>query len=171
MIVEAGYDVMTLLHGEMSADDESAEALWVLLLDENLRYLRLNKALLKMSGTADLHIGKIAEALTCDFYPKYFVLAYSEPEVNQHHDGWLHGIDERIRESPDLLNFYMLGQVAFDPTGYYSSVPRYSFRDYIGLERLPRAASFAGPHTCPCDCPACTQHDRMLEANPKRLLA
>lgn len=169
MIVEAGYDVMTLLDPEVRRDDDSMSALWVLVLDENLRYLQLNKALETMSGSADLHVDQIVKSLTCGFgYPKYFVLAHGEPQAMRHDDGWLHDIDERIRKSPALVEFYLLGQVVFDPEGYYSSVARYSFRDYIGLEHLPRSASFPGPHAYPCDCPACKQHELMLETNRKR---
>jgi len=166
MIIEAGYDVLTLLWPEVRKDAESKRALWVLNLDAELHFLSLRKACKDMTKPIEAYVREIRKVLTSDFRPvRYYVLAHTTPEIRIRHDGWLHDIDESLSRVPALIDHHLLGQVVFDPKGYYSTVPRYSFRDYPGLADLPRSASFAGPHPFGCQCPACEKFERTLAEN------
>jgi hypothetical protein len=86
---------------------------------------------------------------------------------------WVIAMDENLRN----MHLTKVGGDASDAIenripkivkGFYHDGPRYSFRDYVGYEHLPRTASILGPHEYPCDCLACTQHEEMLQRNRER---
>lgn len=107
--------------------------------------------------------------LQSDYRPvTYFVLGHAVPETCASSEGWLYETDERIRLMPALTDYHLLGRVVFDPEGFYSSVPRYSFRDYPALSDLPRSATIRGPHEVGCQCFSCEQYERMLAENWER---
>lgn len=61
MIIEAGYDVAELARYSVMRDDDSRRALWVLCLDEHLRYLNLSKACNVMVSTLEEHVDKASK--------------------------------------------------------------------------------------------------------------
>ena len=165
MIIEAGYDLMTLLEPEVLKDNQSKQALWALGMDQHLRYMLLSKACDIMTGSPEEHINEIAEVLNCDFATiKCYALAHTAPETRADSNEWLHDVDERLRVTPALSNYCLLGRAVFNPDGY-SSIPRYRFHDYPGLSELPKTATIARRHNVDCDCFAYDQHERILAAD------
>jgi hypothetical protein len=81
---------------------------------------------------------------------------------------WLRALDERLTADGWLGDVELLGQVVFDSSGYWSTVPRFDFREYIGLEHLPRSVSVLGPHELGCECVACVHFEQMLHENRLR---
>jgi hypothetical protein len=163
MIIEAGYDVLELMSASVTHDDESRRGLWVFCMDADLHYLSLRRASDAMTDPLESYVDDIASVLESDFRPvAYFVLGHAVPDTRDSSEGWLHEVDERLRLAPKLAGHELLGRVVFDPEGYFSSVPRYSFRDYPALSDLPRSATVRGPHEFHCHCFACEQHERLL---------
>lgn len=169
MIIEAGYDILTLLTPKVLKNVTSKRALWALTMDAELRFLSIRKVSANMTKPIEGYVKEIRRTLTAEFPPVgHYVLAYTIPDVPVHHEGWLDDVETSLSLTPDLVDHRLLGLVVFDPKGYYSSVPRYRFRDYPLLGELPRSESFPGPHPFDCTCPACEQHDRKLHENWKR---
>ena len=169
MIIEAGYDILELMSASVTRDRKTRRALWVMCMDADLHYLSIRRACDTMTESIESHMDDIVTVLESDFRPvAYFVLGYAEPEKRTHPDGWLYETDERLRLTPALTDYHLLGSLVFDPDGYYSSVPRYSFRDYPSLFGLPRTATIPGPHEPDCHCVSCEQYERMLAANRAR---
>lgn len=169
MIIEAGYDIVELISASLTRDDETRRALWVMCMDADLHYLSIRRACDTMTESIESHVDDIVTVLESDFRPvAYFVLGYAEPEIRTHPNGWLYETDERLRLMPALTDYHLLGSLVFDPEGFYSSVPRYSFRDYPSLSDLPRAATIRGPHEIGCHCVSCEQYARMLDENWER---
>jgi hypothetical protein len=170
MIIEAGYDILTLLTPKVLKNAASKRALWALTMDAELHFLGIRKVSATMTKPIDGYVKEIRRTLTAEFLPVgHYVLAYTIPDVHVHREGWLDDVETSLSLASDLVNHRLLGLVLFDPKDYYSSVPRYRFRDYPLLGELPRSASFPGPHPFDCACPACEQHDRKLRENGKRL--
>jgi hypothetical protein len=173
MIIEAGYDILELLVNSVAnrqSTDPSDNAvrdgpLWVLTMDAQLRYWQTTRVVDKMGSSTDEHIDDIARKLNEEpHHSVYYVLAHTTSVTRQADDDWLYHLDQSIKHHPALEGHELLGQVVFDETGYFSTVPRYSFRDYAGLEHLPRAASFTGPHAWSnCLCAGCVQHEVLLK--------
>ncbi|HEY0260633.1 MAG TPA: hypothetical protein VGC18_12375 [Lacisediminihabitans sp.] len=170
MIIEAGYDILQLLCPEVMKDAESQRAVWVLSMDERLRLLFIGVVAPTAADRIESHVEDIAKALTRHPGPaKYYVVARTVQSHKGESGDWLRQEDERLNHLPALADHELLGQVVFDPDGYFSSVPRYSFRDYPELEHLPRTAILPGPHPLmSCDCLACVQHKIMLDDNRRR---
>jgi len=175
MIIEAGYDIVELLlngvaNRRNSDTKENENPLWVLTMDAQLRYWSTSRVVDHMGASSDQHIEDIARKLNEEpRYSAYYVLAHTTRVHHRDDDDWLYDLDQIIKNHPDLDGHELLGQVVFDETGFFSTIPRYSFRDYVGLEHLPRAASFAGPHEWSnCPCAACVQHEKLLEENRAR---
>ncbi len=169
MIIEAGYDIVELISASVTRDDETRRALWVMCMDADLHYLSIRRACDTMTESIESHVDDIVAILQSDFRPvTYFVLGHAEAEKRANPDGWLYGTDERIRLMPALTDYQLLGRVVFDPEGFYSSVPRYSFRDYPALSDLPRTATIPGPHEVGCQCLSCETYERMLADNWQR---
>ena len=49
---------------------------------------------------------------------------------------WLDDADRSVEARPELAAFDLLGQIAFDEDGYYSTLPRHSFRDLASRKDL-----------------------------------
>ena len=173
MIIEAGYDIVELLINEVAnrrntnSKDAAADEnpLWVLIMDAQLRYWATTRVVDRMGASTAEHIDEIAWTLNeepdCS---RYDVLAHTTTVERCDDDDWLFQLDQVIKHHHALAGHELLGHIVFDPTGYFSTVPRHSFRDYPSLGHLPRAASFAGPHAWSgCPCGACVQHDELLE--------
>lgn len=169
MIIEAGYDIVELLAGTVRRNDETRRALWVMCMDADLHHLSIRRACDAMTGSIESHVDDIVRVLQTDFRPvTYFALAHAITEDRTNADEWLYESDERMRLLPTLTDHQLLGRVVFDPKGYYSTLPRYSFRDYPQLSDLPRTAIIRGPHEIDCQCVACEQFERMLAENRER---
>jgi len=168
MIIEAGYDVLQLLDGAVNKNSRSKRGLWLLAMNEYLRFQYLKKVAFDMTLPVEAYIDEVSAALHRDSLPtKYIVLAYRTRE-SMRDSPWLHALDERLTADGWLGDVELLGQVVFDASGYWSTVPRFSFRDYIGLEHLPRSVSVLGPHDVGCECVACVHFEQMLHENRLR---
>jgi hypothetical protein len=178
MIIEAGYDIVELLlngvakrhSDDTRLHDDGEHPLWVLTMDAQLRYWSTTRVVDRMGASTGDHVEDIARTLNDEpQHSVYYVLAHTTNVRRDDDDDWLYEADQIIKDHPSLAGHELLGHVVFDATGFFSTVPRYSFRDYIGLEHLPRAASCAGPHEwLDCPCAACVQFDELLQANRQR---
>lgn len=164
MIIEAGYDLQQLIYPELFADEASRRALWVMAMDEDLRFLFTRKVRDEVPGSLEDAVPELAAVLDGDpWKPHYFVLAHMVPSMGPGIEGEVHQEDERIASAGALAKYELLGRLVFDDEYVYSSAPRYSFRDYVGCEDLPRVAVIPGPHELlSCPCLACAQHEAKL---------
>jgi hypothetical protein len=168
MIIEAGYDIVGLAAASVNRNSRTRRALWMIQMDEYLHLLTTTRITRDMALPVAAYIDEISAALRQSPIPvRYIALAYraTSPSIDS---AWLGEIDERLTADGWLGDVELLGQVVFDRTGYSSTVPRFSFRDYIGLEHLPRAVSVLGPHDVGCECVACVHFEQMLIENRQR---
>ncbi|HAM26360.1 MAG TPA: hypothetical protein DCP11_06510 [Microbacteriaceae bacterium] len=169
MIIEAGYDIHQILHGEIFSRGTRTKGLWVVGMDENLRLLITTRATGHMNGPIAEHLDELLAALTrTPGTVRYYALAYAVDRLPEDNANCPHHVDEPFFASPALAPYELLGRVVFDDTSMCSTVPRYSFRDYPSLAHLPRTGVVLGPHDVSCTCFACTQHRKMLERNQER---
>ncbi|WP_022885510.1 hypothetical protein [Glaciibacter superstes] len=170
MIIEAGYDLMELLHPEVFKDEASRRGLWVLAMDEDLRLSFIRKVRDDVPSSLDAVIPDLVTSLDCEpLQVRYFVLAHMVPHTEHGIADEVQAQDELINDSPALVEYEFLGRFVFDGEYVYSSAPRYRFRDYIGYEHLPRTATFPGPHEfITCSCMACRQYEAKLARNRER---
>jgi len=168
MIIEAGYDVVRLADASVNRNTRTRRALWMIAFDEHLRLVETPRIARDMHLPVAAYIDEISAALRQSPLPvRYIALAYRA--TGQSSDSsWLGEADERLTADGWLGDVELLGQVVFDRTGCFSTVPRFSFRDYIGLEHLPRAVSVLGPHDVGCECVACVHFEQMLRENRAR---
>ncbi|WP_142206650.1 hypothetical protein [Subtercola boreus] len=162
MIIEAGYDIHQLFSGVFREGTETRKGLWIMAMDEDLRLCFLRPVTDRMSGRLVDHVEKISEALHDDVQEvAYFALASATATV-QPEEGRLSEIGRDLMACPQLEDYELLGHVIYDPEGYISSIPLYSFQDYLGYGHLPRALAVEGPHdfVWACTCLACTQYRR-----------
>jgi hypothetical protein len=168
MIIEAGYDVVQLADASVNRNSRSRRALWMVALDEHLRLVSTSRIAREMRLPVAAYIDEISAALGRSAIPvRYIALAYCAAG-DCSDSSWLGEIDERLTADGWLGDVELLGQVVFDRSGYFSTVPRFSFRDYIGLEHLPRSVSVLGPHDVGCECVACVHFEQMLRENRRR---
>lgn len=163
MIIEAGCDLHELLYPRLIRDHEAnggeGAPLSVAALDDELRYLFTRPAVTPVRLPLSDHAADIAACLDDDLWNvRYYVLAHYLKSRPDDQGFWLDDADRSVEECPELAAFDLLGQIAFDEAGYYSTLPRHSFRDYAGRQDLPRAAVIAGPHEYGCSCLACEQY-------------
>ena len=170
MIIEAGYDILELFAPKLfKRRARNRRGMWVLALDENLRNLYLAKVGGKHREVED-RLHAIAKAL--DGRDLHAVAYWSAAVLDTEYSGDLehefHHIDTTLREAALLADRQYLGCYFSNGKELYGSTPRYSFRDYVGLEGLPRAAVCPGPHEVDCSCLACTQFEERLRRNRER---
>ena len=169
MIIEAGYDLMELFAPKLFVKRGSKRRTntWVIAMDENLRHLHLTEVGGDASNPIEERIPQIEKALNKHKLRPvvYYALAHLDTNLHDDCDAEFDHLDETLRLAPELIEYLNLGIYLSNGKDVYSSGPRYSFRDYIGYEHLPRNAIILGPHECPCSCQACTQHDEMLRRN------
>lgn len=173
MIIEAGYDLQQLIGPELFADEASRGSLWVMAMDEDLRFLFTRKVRDEVPGSLEDAVPELVAVLDgAPLEPHYFVLAHMVPSMGPDIADEVHREDERIHSAVALAKYELLGRLVFDDEYVYSSAPRYSFRDYVGCENLPRAAVIPGPHEfLSCACLACAQHEAKLERARSRYTA
>jgi hypothetical protein len=172
MIIEAGYDLFERFAPKLFAKHGSKRRLgtWVLAMEENLRNIHLTKAGGDASEAIENRIPKIVKALNKrSFCPvPYYALAHLDTDLHDDCDPEFEHLLEILQLAPELIEHELLGTYLSNGRSLYHSGPRYSFRDYVGYEHLPRTASILGPHEYPCACLACTQHEEMLQRNRER---
>lgn len=162
MIIEAGYDVALLADGAVNRSGRSKHGLWAITFDEHLRLVSTDRVVARMELPLPAYIDEISAALRRSPAPvRYLVLAYRSSSARLATIS-LGSSDERLTADGWLGDVELLGQVVFDSTGCVSTVPRYRFQDYIGLEHLPRAVSVLGPHDVGCECVACVHFEQLL---------
>ena len=172
MIIEAGYDLFELFAPKLFVRRTAKRRLgtWVIAMDENLRNLYMEEVGGEASEPLGDRIPQVAEALNKNElgHVAYYALAQLDTGLSGDRSAEFQSLIETLRLAPELIEHECLGIFLSDGKGLYGSGPRFSFRDYIGYEHLPRTAFFPGPHEYPCSCMACTQHDEMLQRNWER---
>lgn len=172
MIIEAGYDLFQLFAPKLFRRriERRRKGMWVIAMDKNLRELDMRKVSSRDSETVEDCIPKIAKTLNRSDLGQivYYAFARLDTDLPSDMSCALEDQAEALAMAPELISFELLGNYVSDGRGVYSRGPRYSFRDYIGMEHLPRVAILPGPHSYPCECLACTQHDEMLRINRER---
>ena len=167
MIIEAGYDVLEILSPKLFTMQTNASGMWVLLLDADLRNIRVAKLKVKPTDNWDARISAIAKALRSKKnyrQAKYFVVARLDTALGESESEW--EVQCRVLESSRAFGgAELLGSLLSWGVDALSSVPRFSFRDYPSLEHLPRPAICRGPHSfMDCPCLACTEYEDRLKA-------
>ena len=172
MIIEAGYDLFELFAPKLFAKHgtQRQQGIWVLAMDENLRNLHLTKVSGGASNAIEDRIPQIVKALNKHSLRRvaYYALAHLDTALHDDYSAEFDHLNETLRLAPELIEHECLGTYLSNGKDLYSSGPRYSFRDYVGYEHLPRTATILGPHEYPCSCLACTQHEEMLQRNRER---
>jgi len=178
MIIEAGYDLYQLLAPKLLRGKKPRDATWVVVMDEDLRFMLIAKVRTSVHDSVESQATQIYKALTRETWvrAKYFAIGRldtsfvcSERSGDDYPGGHLDVYDEAIRKAPALQDFELIGHMHSDGVGLCSDVPRFSLRDYGGLEHLPRSESFPGPHSFAGDCcPACIRFNDRLDANRAR---
>ena len=141
----------------------------MLALDEDLRNLHMTRV--KDDDLPIEHrLEQISRALDKRaFRPvAYWALADVDTARSDDYHGDFEHIDSTLREAALLADRHYLGCYVSNGRDLWGSCPRYSFRDYVGMEDLPRVAICPGPHGYPCECLACTQFDERLQRNRER---
>ena len=170
MIIEAGYDILELFSPKVfKRRARYRRGMWVLALDENLRNLYMAKVGGKHQDVEN-RLHAVAKALDRRGLSPitYWAAAVVDTDYSGDLEEEFHHIDSMLSEAALLADHHYLGCYFSNGKELYGSVPRYSFRDYIGLEHLPRAAACPGPHEIGCTCLACTQFEERLERNRQR---
>jgi hypothetical protein len=172
VIIKAGYDLSQIIDPYLH-DPEQVNALWLILLDDELRLLGVRKVASIYGGSVAPHLAEIAAQLhqeEASHWLKYFALAHRLDRVDDANIAdKVDDDDQFVNGAPSLSEFSYLGRLVADGQYAYESWPRYSFRDYIGREDLPRVASIPGPHFYDCECVACSGRQSRLEAARERL--
>lgn len=170
MIIEAGYDIGTVLDPQLFGPQNPNTGLWVMTMDEDLRYQYTERIAASADDRDEYVVAAIDLALRKDpiFRVRYFVLVErgtasciaKENSEESHLTAW----SKRLGNDSALASFELLSVYYSDGSAVCGSGPRYAFRDYIGLEHLPRAAVCRGPHDRLADecCLACQHHDERL---------
>lgn len=168
MIIEAGYDVLELFAHRLFPKKKSRTGMWVLLLDRDLRNIRV--APVRSDDSWPSRTRAITKALRSKKNyrkPAYFVVARRDTSITGD-EAW-HEQCEAL-EAMDVAGVELLGSMLSCGREVYSSVARYSFRDYPSLEHLPRPAICEGPHAfINCPCLACVQYEDRLAAARRSL--
>jgi len=172
MIIEAGYDLFELFAPMLFVKHRSKakRGTWVLAMDESLRNLHTTKVGGDASEAIENRIPNIVTALNkralCPV--AYYAVAHLDTQLSHDYSEPFEHFAETLRLAPELIQHELLSIYFSNGKSLYRDGPRYSFRDYIGYEHLPRTATIPGPHECSCSCLACTQHEEMLQRNRER---
>lgn len=173
MIIEAGYDLATLLF-DGSTD---SSALRIVMLDEDLRLLAVRTVSRNFAGSLD---GDTLEAVdaaipepddnddSARFAVRYVAIGYRMPSTT----GYPEGFDwDRVRVFEEWLGcrgITLLGIQVSDREGWASSGPMHRFEDYALDEDIPRVLVIPGPHPfLTCECAVCAP--RRARWEPRRV--
>ncbi|MHA6695272.1 hypothetical protein [Homoserinimonas sp. A520] len=172
MIIEAGYDLFELFAPKIFVrrTAKRRQGTWVLAMDENLRNLYVEEVGGEASTPIDDRILDVVKALDAHSLGRvtYYALAQLDTGLVGEFDAEFEHLVETLRLAPELIDYEMLGVFLSDGKGVRGTGPRYSFRDYVGYEHLPRVAFLPGPHEVPCNCLACAQHEVRLQRSWER---
>jgi hypothetical protein len=153
MIIESGRDVLQVLWG--AQNDADPPALWLVALDRDLRLITVEPIVDAMIDGPEGYVGEIEEALYDAHRPvAYFALGWSTNRVFDD-ARWLHELDDRLRATSELASATLLGQIVFERSSAYISVPECEFTLYPEFRWLPRALAIPGPHGMECRCAVC----------------
>jgi hypothetical protein len=163
MIIEAGYDLTTLL---FDGARDSGE-LRIVMLDSELRALSAQSVVPRFDGslgTATLEAVDAAipepdeddDEVSARYAVRYVALGYRIPSI----EGYPEGFDwDRVRVFDEWLGcrgITLLGIQVSDGERWASSGPMHRFEDYALDEELPRVLVIPGPHPfLTCECAAC----------------
>ena len=166
MIIEAGYDILQLLSSKLFKKTGTLKAgIWVAAMDEDLRYLFRARVKGDPEIPLDDRPRDIARALTRKRYPKhaaYYVLAIVEPGAPDRGECGHEDLKPATQQGTELAGHELLGVIVTNGgVGWWSTLPLHQFRDY-GLDHLPRAAVYPGPHTYECECGACSMWNEKM---------
>lgn len=175
MIIEAGYDIIQLLAPKLFKKTAPLTAgIWVAAMDADLRYLFRARVKGDPDIPLDARPHDIARALTRKRYPNhaaYYVLAIVEPGAPDRGEYDYEDLKESTQHGTELASHELLGVVVTNGgVGWWSDLPLHQFRDY-GLDHLPRAAVFRGPHPYECECGACTMFNDTMRLNREKYQA
>jgi len=158
MIIESGRDVLQVLWG--AQNDVDPPSLWLVAMDENLRLITVEPIVDAMLDGPEQHVEAIENALDGLSRPVvYFALGWSTTRVYDDAE-WLHGLDARLRAREELAASTLLGQIVFERSSVYISVPECEFTLYAEFSALPRALAIPGPHGWGCACAVCGPEKR-----------
>ena len=153
MIIESGRDVLQVLWG--ARNDADPPALWLVALDRDLRLITVEPIVDVMIDGPEGYVDQIEEALYDARRPvSYFALGWSTHRVFDD-ARWLHELDDRLRATSELAAATLLGQIVFERSSVYVSVPECDFSLYPEFRWLPRALAIPGPHGMECRCAVC----------------
>lgn len=153
MIIESGRDVLQVLWG--AQNDADPPALWLVALDRDLRLITVEPIVEAMIGGPEGYVDQIEEALYDAHRPvAYFALGWSTNRVFDDAQ-WLRELDDRLRATSELASATLLGQIVFERSSAYISLPECEFSLYPELRWLPRALAIPGPHGMECRCAVC----------------
>ncbi len=179
MIIEAGYDLATLLFD--GGTDSSA--LRIVMLDADLRLLAVRTVSTQFAGSLD---GATLEAVDAAipepdedeeegasrYAVRYVALGYRMPSIA----GYPERFDwDRVKVFDEWLGcrgITLLGIQVSDSEGWASSGPMHRFEDYPLDEDIPRALVIPGPHPfLTCECAVCAPRragwQRVRSADPE----
>ncbi|MCW4386316.1 hypothetical protein OH146_11085 [Salinibacterium sp. SYSU T00001] len=166
MIIEAGYDLLQLFAPKLfrRGRDRRRMGMWVITMDKNLRQLDMRKVSTRHMQSVEECIPRIADMLSNSELGEvaYYAFARLDTDLPVDLSCVLEHQHESLALAPELVEYKLLNNYLSNGRDLYSRGPRYSYRDYIGMEHLPRAAVLPGPHDYPCACLACTQHEELL---------
>ncbi len=172
MIIEAGYDLFQLFapHLFPKKRKPGRKAMWVIAMDDQLRQLYVKKVKGDAGATMESRVCDIADSLAGHFPTPtaYFAVGCLDTDLRGDYGAEFERQYDTLRSAPELIEHEFIGNYLSNGKSLYSSAPRYSFRDYVGLEHLPRVAILPGPHEYPCECLACVQFEEKLRANWER---
>ncbi len=176
MIVEAGYDLHTLLVGGRFRPG----SLRVVSLDADFRVIAVTEVVDDFSGSLEsVSLERLDAAIPRhddddEFAARYAVrfaaLGFEVSKV----DGYLEGLDwgelARIEDWLDCRGIELLGVQVFDPEWWASTGPAKTFSTYGDSENYPRMLVIRGPHPfLSCECAVCgPERERWRRAREER---
>jgi hypothetical protein len=161
MIIEAGYDLATLLFDGRSTPG----VLRMVMLDTELRLVAVRTLSTTFTGTLDSATLEAVDAAIpqpedddhlARFTVRYVALGFDVPATIGYPEGFdwdrVKAIEERLADR----GVHLLGIQVTDGEAWASTGPMYSFESYALEERIPRILVIPGPHPfLTCECAVC----------------
>jgi hypothetical protein len=161
MIIEAGYDLATLLFDGRSAPG----ALRMVMLDTELRLVAVRTVSTMFTGTLDSPALEAVDAAIpqpedddhlARFAVRYVALGFEVPKISGYPEGFDWDRVTAIKQRLASRQIHLLGIQVSDGEGWASTGPMYSFESYALEEQIPRILVIPGPHPfLTCECAVC----------------
>lgn len=161
MIVEAGYDLATLLF-ESRAEPG---ALRLVALDRELRLVASCTAVTSFAGDFDSAVLEAVDAAIPEpdggvgferFAVRYVGLGYRVPDVSPYPEGFDWDRMKAVEEWLSHRGIHLLGIQVSDGERFASTGPIHMFESYALEEQIPRILVIPGPHPfLTCECAVC----------------